>query len=209
MKTKACSKAAKLRAKRKKRRIKLEDNRRQQGEQSSRAKGSSDKIALEARARLMGLSLEQARDPRSATNLGRLVLLNEKEPGKGITPDQYDAIVKYLHVVNEYKQALLSPGAEWEKGVILLNDNGGYEKWYQRAVQRYDDVNKALVEGQRDNPHANFEIIIKHVILRDIAMSHYMVDLRLLCDILYRHFNPQKINATGEKAYIWRSLSHM
>ncbi|WP_019223367.1 hypothetical protein [Bartonella rattaustraliani] len=199
------TKAAKLRAKRKTRRNKLESNRREPSEQLSRANKSLDKTALETRARLMGLSLEQARDPRSATNLGRLVLLNEKEPGKGITPDQYDAAQKYLHVVNEYKQALLSPGAEWEKGVVLLNDNGEYEKWYQRALQRYDDVNKALIEGQRDNPHANFEIIIKYVILRDIAMSHYMVDLRLLCDILYRHFNPQEINITKEKAYIWRS----
>ncbi|WP_375650710.1 hypothetical protein [Bartonella sp. OT172YNZD] len=208
MKIKARSKAAKLRAKRKKRGIKLEDKRRHQNELFSRVNKSLDKTALEARARLTGLSLKQARDPRSATNLGRLVLLNETEPGKGITSDQYDAVVKYLHVVNAYKQALLSPGAEWEKN-IGLRSNDEYEEWYQRAIKRYDDVNKALAKGQRDNPYANFEIIIKYVILRGIAMSHYMADLRLLCDILHNHFNPQKNNVTRGKAYVWRSLSHM
>ncbi|AGF74842.1 hypothetical protein BAnh1_09700 [Bartonella australis AUST/NH1] len=200
--TKARSKAGKLRTKRRRGRPKFEGIRRQPNGKPSRAKNPPDNTSLEVRARLTGLSLEEARDPRSATNLGRLVLLNEREPGRGITADQYDAVVKYLYVVNEYKQAICSPGAVWDKGVIVLGGNDDeYTKWCKQAIKRYDEANKAIAKGQRDNPNAHFAIIIKHVILRDIAMSHYMASLRLLCDILHAHFNPGKKASFVEKSY--------
>ncbi|AGF74124.1 hypothetical protein BAnh1_02370 [Bartonella australis AUST/NH1] len=191
--TKARSKARKLRTKRRRGRPKLKGISRQPNGQPSRAKNPPDNTSLEVRARLTGLSLEQARDPRSATNLGRLVLLNEREPGKGITADQYDAVVKYLDVVNAYKKAICSPGAVWGEDITVPSgDNVEYAEWCKRAIKRYDDANKAIAKGQRDNPNAHFAIIIKHVILRDIAMSHYMASLRLLCDILHAHFYPKK-----------------
>lgn len=208
VKIKAHSKAEKLRSKRG--RPRLKGIYRQPNGQPSRAKNPPQKVALETRARLFNLNLDQAKDPRSATNLGRLAILHDRCPDQGITEQQYNAVLQYLDVRNDYKKAICSPGAHWDKPqIITSNDEKEYSEWCERAKERYDNVEKAIAEAQRENPEANFDIVLKHVIFRDIAMPRYVGDLRLLCNALHRHFNPQQTEENRKRIYSWVSLAGM
>ena len=198
------------RAKRGRGRPRLEGIYRQPNGQPSRAKIPPQKVALEARARLFGLTMKQAKDPRSATNLGRLAILHDACPDQGITDRQYNAVMQYLDVVNDYKKSLCSPGAQWgQPAIVASNDEDDYTAWCERAKSRYEAVEKAIAEAQRENPEANFHIVLTHVIGRDIAMPRYIGDLRLLCNVLHRHFNPQQTEENRKRIYSWVSLAGM
>lgn len=210
VKLKTRSKAGKLRAKRGRGRPRLEGIYRQPNGQPSRAKNPPQKVALEARARLFGLTMKQAKDPRSATNLGRLAILHDACQDQGITDRQYNAVQQYLDVVNDYKKSLCSPGAQWgQPAIVASNDEDDYTAWCERAKSRYEAVEKAIAEAQRENPDANFHIVLTHVIGRDIAMPRYIGDLRLLCNVLHRHFNPQQTEENRKRIYSWVPLAGM
>lgn len=207
IKLKARSKADKIRAKRSRGRPKLEDVYRQPNGQPSRAKNPPQKVALEARARLTGLNIDLAKDPRAATNLGRLAIVEEQSHGSGITNVQYDAIQSYLKVVNDQARALCSPRAVYDKALITQSDNEDeYAQKCKRAIARYNAAQKAIAEGMRENPTTRLDIVLEHVIFRDIAMPRYLGDLRILCNILHHHFNPPT-KAGNKKHYSHMALA--
>jgi len=75
----------------------------------------ADRLALAVRARKLGVGVEEARDPRLATYIGRLAILGAKDGAGGISGTQYDAAQTFLEVRNNYQRAILSSGAIWEE----------------------------------------------------------------------------------------------
>ena len=96
-----------------------------------------------------------------------------------------------------------------QPAIVASNDEDDYTAWCKRAKDRYEAVEKAIAEAQRENPEANFHVVLTHVIGRDIAMPRYIGDLRLLCNVLHRHFNPQQTEENRKRIYSWVSLAGM
>jgi len=92
----------------------------------------ADRLALAVRARKLGVRVEEARDPRLATYIGRLAILGAKKGAGGISAAQYDAAQTFLEVRNNYQQAILSPGALW--GSVLKKPLAKLERRQRSAV---------------------------------------------------------------------------
>ncbi|EJF92660.1 hypothetical protein [Bartonella tamiae] len=186
IKKKARSKAEKLRLKRG--RPRLEGVEREPNGRKSRAKKpkeAADKLTIEMRAKHTGLTLQQAKDPRSVTYIGRLYMMGIQ--GSGISEDQYNAAIKYLEIDNNYKKALCSDGAYYDGYSPLLNDET-QEEFCIKAKQQYRDTKKAIQEAQFDNKFDNLYAALQYVIIEDLELPHLVGTTRLLLNALARHF---------------------
>ncbi|UXM95390.1 hypothetical protein N5853_01735 [Bartonella sp. HY329] len=153
----------------------------------SRAKEPVQKLAIEARAKAHKITIEQAKDPRAQTYLGRLSLFGR---AGGISADQYQAATRFLEIRNDYRRSLLSPGAYYEAtGIKLGSENmEEYTAWVQRARRRYSAALKAIQEAQFDNAHENLYAAIQYILIDDRELPHLLGALRMVLNALHRHF---------------------
>ncbi|WP_375619038.1 MULTISPECIES: hypothetical protein, partial [unclassified Bartonella] len=100
-----------------------------------------DKLAIEMRAKRFGLTIEDAKNPLSATYIGRLYLQGV------INQDQYDAAQKYFEVKNNYLCAKALPNAIYDE-MPTTSDNGAREKWVQKATEHLLAVKDVVQEAQ-------------------------------------------------------------
>lgn len=153
----------------------------------SRAANPPALAALQARAFHAGLSLEQAKDPRAETYLGRLAIFGR---GDGLSRDQYEAAQQFLLLRNDYQKALLSPGAYYEAtGTHLNADNmAEYQAWAARVKKRYAAALKAVQEAQMDNGRENLYAALQYVVIDNRELPYLLGAARLLLNALHRHF---------------------
>jgi len=102
------SKAGKLKIKRAARRVRpltLNVAREPNGRISRRTtlQEPANRLALAVRARKLGVGVEEARDPRLATYIGRLAILGAEKGVGGISGAQYDAAQTFLEVRNHHQ----------------------------------------------------------------------------------------------------------
>ncbi|MHC5307528.1 hypothetical protein [Bartonella sp. LJL80] len=188
IKTKARSKADKLRSKRSRGRPKLEGIEREPNGRRLRAKKPKeaiDKLAISMRAKHTGLSMQQAKDPRAATYIGRLFMMGVE--GGGISEDQYNAAVKYLEIDNNFKKAQQSPGAYYDQH-SSAEDPMLYEEFCIIAKQKYQAAKKAIQEAQFDNRYDNLYAALQYVVIEDLELPYLVGATRLLLNALERHF---------------------
>ena len=99
-------------------------------------------VALAARRRVLGLSVELAGHEKAATVLGRLWLAGD------IAESLRDAGERYLEIHNEAMRALKAPmglavsGVAGSAGDQVSED---YVAWARRAVERYEILKNTLV----------------------------------------------------------------
>lgn len=162
----------------------------------SRAAQPPSLLALQARAFHTGLTLEQAKDPRAETYLGRLAIFGR---GDGLSRDQYEAAQQFLQLRNEYQRSLLSPGAYYEAtGIRLQADNmAEYEAWAARVKKRYSGALKAVQEAQIDNGRENLYAALQYVIIEDLELPYLLGAVRMALNALHRHF--KRFNPNGGK----------
>ena len=174
-------------------RPKLEGKLREANGRVSRSKEPTQKLALEARAKAYKLTIEQAKDPRSRTYLGRLSLFGRQG---GVSKDQYEAGEQFLEIRNDYRRSLLSPGAYYEAtGVQLGQENmEEYTAWVLRARRRYSAALKAIQEAQFDNGHENLYAAIQYILIDDRELPHLLGATRMVLNALYRHFRRTEPN---------------
>jgi len=148
----------------------------------------ADRLALAVRARKLGVRVEEARDPRLATYIGRLALLGVKNGAGGISAAQYDAAQTFLEVRNNYQQAILSPGALWgECAQKTFGETG--EEAARRNIARYEEMMKSLQEAQNTAPCENLGAALQYIVIEDREMHHMLGTLRLALNALARHFS--------------------
>lgn len=153
----------------------------------SRAKRDQIFVALSARAKHMGISLSEAADYCTGTYLGRLCYLGNKN---GITQSQYDAAVKFLFLLNDYKKTLLSVNAHYEyrslsfKNLTPSEIDDRYTEWCQKIQKLFDQV-MDLIKKQK-NP--NLLAALNHIVIADQWVPSLLPDLRILCDLLEDFF---------------------
>jgi len=153
----------------------------------SRAKNPVQKVALEARARHTGLTLEEAAQPQAENYLGILSLLGAQE---GLSVEQYEAAQRFLTIRNEYRKSLLSAGAYYEQNGKRRegDDMEEYAAWVARVRQRYGQALKAVEEAQFDNGRENLYAALHYVVMEGRKLPHLIGATRMVLNALYRHF---------------------
>uniref|UniRef100_UPI0035D0BB6D hypothetical protein n=1 Tax=Bartonella sp. MM55XZML TaxID=3243552 RepID=UPI0035D0BB6D len=140
-----------------------------------------DKLAIEMRAKRFGLTIEDAKNPLSATYIGRLYLQGV------INQDQYDAAQKYLEVKNNYLCAKALPNAIYDE-MPTTSDNGAREKWVQKATQHLLAVKDVVQEAQCLHRQYNLHAALQYLVIEDQSLPRLVLSLRIALNALHKHF---------------------
>ncbi|WJW79985.1 hypothetical protein [Bartonella sp. TP] len=143
--------------------------------------------AIELRARHLGISVDMAKDPRSISAVGRLLLKGN------ISPLEHSAAEYFFKLHNDYFRAKGYPSA------VYHNDGIGSASEEERL-----DILNAISERYKQTMYA-LEDVSKNAPLAIKAMQIIVIDnndsddligpLRIALGHLYEHFNKGKSNA--------------
>jgi len=147
----------------------------------------ANRLALAVRARKLGVGVEEARDPRLATYIGRLAILGAEKGAGGISGAQYDAAQTFLEVRNHYQWAISSPDAIWEERAQRTFGETEDETT-RRNIARYEAICKSLQEAQNTSPYENIGAALQYIVIEDRELPHMLGTLRLALNALARHF---------------------
>ena len=165
----------------------------------SRAKEPPSKLALEARARMTGLSIERAHDQQAGQWLGRLHMTyqtwhrqdrskDNPQPPMSISTGQYHALLSFQTMHNNYLKAVGAPGAIYDGGGQGLGDEDAAETWARFTKQKYEGARHVIQEAQNGCP-GNLWAALDHCVIQEQQMPHMIGDLRVLANALVVHFS--------------------
>lgn len=155
---------------------------------ASRAEEPADKVALEARARHMGLTLNEAKDQRAATFIGYLAILG---PIDGISERQYEAFNDFLKLRNDWLASKKIPGAEYDNegkggGGDFVTD--AYIDWCHSVHDTYTACRRAIKEAQNENRNISLWGALDMCVVGNIRVYGLIGDLRILGNVLAKFF---------------------
>ena len=194
--TKARTKSAKISAKRGRPRIQGVE-RRPNG-RIIRRDDPPNKIALEARARMLQIPVEAANNPEAGTWLG-VLHLNYRQWVKSGNPDlpqpemslpyeAFEALVYTQEAYNDYLKAIGAKGAYYEP-ITGSGDEEAHVRWTIRAKEKWKGITDAIREAQNTVYRAsNLWAALDYVVLREMAMPHMIHDVKCLGNCLARYF---------------------
>lgn len=202
--TKAKTRAGKLRMKRSVGRPRIEEGEREGNGRLSRAinpkptPDPADKFTVQMRARKLGLTLIEAKDPDAGTYIGRLYMQHRaweqrgsaesRRPLDSITYRQYEAAQKYLALHNDHLKAWGAPGAHYERVLRSSSDEEAAAKWAAKVKEKHTEAQKAIHQAQAENRTENLWAALDYAILRDEEHPHMIGALRILCNALAHHW---------------------
>lgn len=171
-------------------RPKMEGDREPNGRlsRSRKPKEAMDLVALKARARHGRITIEQAKDQTAGTFVGILSILGTKNGG--ISKSQHKALERYSAVRADYLRAISAPGA----GVASEGSGGGadisaaYITWCSTALQRFDEMKKAVRLEQEGNRTDNIWAAVDLCVHQDMHLWHMVGSLRVAANCLALHF---------------------
>jgi hypothetical protein len=180
---KARTKAAKRDARRGRPR---KDGAREPNGRPSRAKSPPDSVAVENRARRLGISAGNARDQKAGTFIGYLSMIG---PRDGVSQEQYEAAQSYLRLRAAHLRAIQAPGAIYDPEAIggAGMDPEAYAKWVRHIEGQYEDVRQQIQDAQnatRENLWAALDLVV----IRGEELHHMIGATRVLCNVLARFF---------------------
>lgn len=185
-KTKARSQAQKLAAKRGRPRKNVPF--REPNGRASRTQDPIDRLAVQVRARMLGMSEARARDQRAGSFLGYLAMLGRAD---GISSSQYEAALKFRDLRNDYLKAIKAPNA------VLDNQSSGrptdtvsddYIRWCDHVKQRYAAAREAVQEAQNETRSENLWAALDLVVIQEQPIFNLIGATRQLCNALTLHF---------------------
>jgi hypothetical protein len=182
----ARSKAQKLKLKRG--RPKIEIDFREPNGRASRAAEPADKLALETRARRLGLTVIQAKDQRAETYIGYLAILG---PRDGLSEAQYEAANQYLSLRSDWLVSKKAPNAGIDNGAVGMPSaeiSDAYIQWCADVDERYDDCRKAIQAAQGEHRCDNLWAALDLCVIQSQRFDHMIGSIRLLCNALVKFF---------------------
>jgi hypothetical protein len=151
----------------------------------------ADRVAIEARARVHGLTPEEAKDPLTATPHGRLFKRRQ------ISEYQYNALEKMIALCGQHSQALSTPNRPNlpREAFTGGSDRESLDRWANAIIEAYDDAKAAVNDYSRRMRMAlwtNFELAC----LDNGSKYQPRMDLELsVCaNILADHFGIAKMD---------------
>jgi hypothetical protein len=182
----ARTKAAKLASKRNRGRPRQEGEREPNGRLSRSGNPSPDKLALETRARRLGISVDKAKDQKAGTFIGYLNMFGSRD---GLSDEQYEGAQSYLKLREAHLRALQAPGAIYDPEALggAGDDPDAYAAWVKRVVSEREEIHRQIQEAQnysRDNLWAALQLVV----IESQHLHHMIGATRILCNVLARHF---------------------
>lgn len=155
---------------------------------ASRAREPADKLALEIRARRLGISVVQAKDQKAASFIGYLNILG---PRDGLSDTQHEALAQYLKVRGNYLLAIKAPDAMADNKATggsgdAISDE--YVEWCQKAVKDHDAARKAIYTAQDENRLDNLWAALDLCVIQGQHLHHMVGTVRVLGNALAKHF---------------------
>jgi hypothetical protein len=185
------TRAAKLRAKRESRgRPKSDGPREPSGRVSRSGQDNFDppsKAAYEARVRMLGLTEDQAKDQKAGSFIGYLNLIG---PRDGISQAQYEGALEYLRFRERHLRAIKSPAALYDpeaRGSGGEEITDAYVAWCQDTEEEWGALKKEI-QAEQNYCRGNLWAALQYAIIEDRQMHHMIGDIRILCNVLARHF---------------------
>lgn len=138
---------------------------------------------------MLGIPVEMARDPRMGSYIGRLYLMGRTA---GISENQYHAALKFLNLRNRFQKAVQSAGAHYDpKSLASVGVNIDEEQAFKEATEFYKFVQDEITR-QQNVVRGNLRAALQYVIIDDGEFPHLLNDVRTVCNVLHRCFNPPK-----------------
>jgi len=165
---------------------------------ASRARNPIDKLALEARAKMLGISVLDAKNQLAATFIGRLHMQYQAwekrgpkdvpRPSECLSTREYDAATRFLDLHNDRLKVVQSEAAQYDNRPSGNADPDAVEEWARRINTEYKAVREAIQEAQNQNRSENLWAALDYCIIRDQPLSHMIGALRILCNSMARHW---------------------
>ena len=151
-------------------------------------KEAADVIALDARARHLGITPEQAKDQRAGSFLGYLYMLGRID---GLSERQYEAAMRFQELRRQWLRAHQIPDASLDNGVRgsageMVSDS--YVRWVHATKAKFADARKAIMDSQGEHRGQNLWAAVDLVIIQEQPMHHLIGATRIVCNALARHF---------------------
>ncbi len=138
---------------------------------------------------MLGIPVEMARDPRTGSYIGRLYLMGRTA---GISENQYHAALKFLNLRNRFQKAVQSSGAHYDpKSLASVGIVVDEEKAFKETTEFYKFVQDEITKEQTI-VRGNLRAALQYVIIEDGEFPHLLNDVRTVCNVLHRCFNPPK-----------------
>jgi hypothetical protein len=183
---KAATRAAKLRQKRG--RPKHEVEYREPNGRASRSEEPADKLALETRARRLGLTVIQAKDQRAETYIGYLAILG---PRDGLSETQYEAAIQFLRLRADWLMSKKAPNAAVNNEAIGMPSaeiSDAYIQWCSDIDDRYTACRKAIQAAQGEHRTDNLWAALDLCVIQGQRFDHMIGATRLVCNALVKFF---------------------
>lgn len=155
---------------------------------ASRAEDPIDRLAIQVRAKMLGISEQRARDQRAGSFLGYLAMLGRAD---GLSDAQYEAALEFREVRSDYLKAIKAPNA------VVDNQSAGrpgdavsddYIRWCAHATARYAAARNAVQEAQNATRSENLWAALDLVIIQEQPIFNLLGATRAVCNALALHF---------------------
>lgn len=143
------------------------------------------------------LSIEQAKDQKAGSFLGRLHMAylawakedrNRPQPELSLTTTQYGALAQYQEMHNDWRKAVRAPGAYYEPHLGSSGDEDAHARWANQAKEKYTLTREAIQEAQNFDRANNLWAALDLCVLQELELPHMMGSLRTLANALARHY---------------------
>jgi len=156
---------------------------------SSPREEPADKAALEARARVYGLTPEQAKDQRAGTAIGRLAITGR------LTDEQYEGLRRLQDLHADYQSAIAAPGQpKRPKEAAGTLDDDGHAEWCASVRRRYRDAMNDLTDAEAVGRKA-LRYAFTMWVLNDTPDERCFAELQMAANVLSTHFMRERKRA--------------
>jgi len=156
------------------------------GRLSRSGRESIDRLALDTRARHMGIGKDQAKDQKAGSFIGYLNLIG---PRDGLSDAQYEGAQQYLKHRQRVARALLSPAAIYDPEAPAGEgiDAEAYASWCKDVLDE-DETLRQQIQAEQNYSRDNLWAALGLVVIEDKPMHAMIGATRVLCNVFARHF---------------------
>lgn len=173
----------------------------------SRRDEAPARTALEARARMFGISQEDAMNQEAGTFMGRLHMAyvawakvekskpdGKKQPEQSLSTAQYHALLSCQQAHNDFLCATGAPGAQYDRHLGSDGDPDAHARWCIAAKERWHGkdmkggIRGVIYQAQEQERRLNLWAALDYCVFQEQYIPHMVPELRTLGNALARHF---------------------